>query len=114
MSRVLTPQPDLFPVPMQRKRYGDKGNAQKPQGAARPPDTQVPVHGARKQGEARSESASHEIVAREHAGGVFRVGVAEIVEHRIEEEEGADGEPARADDGHDPMERGPSRPAEPE
>lgn len=45
-----------------------------------------------------SKSRSEQIVTGEHTSCVFRVGIREIVQNRVEKEERADGEPCRADD----------------
>ena len=102
MPRPLTPQTNPLPVTMQRERYRYERNAQEPQKTTRPIDPQVVVHGGRKEGKSRAEGRAHEVVAGEHGSGVFGVGIAQVIEHGVEEEEGADGEPAGADDGHDP------------
>ena len=102
MPRPLTPQPDALPIPMQRKWDWNECNTQEPQETTRPIDPQIVIHGGRKQGKSCTEGRTHEVVTREHGSGVLRVRVAEIVKHGVEEEEGADGEPAGADDGHDP------------
>ena len=106
MPRPLTPQTNPLPIPMQREGYRYERNTQESQKTTRPIDPQVVIHGGRKQGKSRTEGRTHEVVAGEHRSGVFGVRVAEIVEHGVEEEEGADGEPAGADDGHNPGEGG--------
>lgn len=102
VPRPLTPQSNLLPIPVQREGYRYERNTQEPQKTTRPIDAQVVVHGGRKQGKTRTEGRTHEIVTGEHGSGIFGVRVAEITEHGVEEEKGADGEPAGADDGHDP------------
>lgn len=87
---------------MQRERDGYERNTQEPQKTTRPIDPQVVIHGGRKQGKSRAEGRTHEVVTGEHGSCVFGVRIAQVVEHGVEEEEGADGEPAGADDGHDP------------
>ena len=94
----------------------DESNTQESQRRTRPRHSKVVIHGSREQGESRAERTSHEIVAGKHTGCIFRVGVWEVIEHGVEEEEGSEGEEGGSDDGHDPGEVGPrvGRPAEPE
>jgi hypothetical protein len=61
------------------------------------------IHGGSEQRKAGSERRPHEIVPGKDASGVFWVGIGQIVEDAVEEEEGADGEPGCADDGNDPV-----------
>lgn len=102
MPRPLTPQTNPLPIAVQRERYRYERNTQEPQKTTRPIDPQVVIHGGRKQGKSRTKGRTHEVVTREDGSGVFGVCVAKIVEHGVEEEKGADGEPAGANDGHDP------------
>ena len=102
--------------PIKHKWNWDESNTQESQSRTRPRHSKVFIHSGRKQGEARAERTSHEIVARKHTGCIFWVGVWEVIEHGVEEEEGSEGEEGGADDGHDPGKMGArvGRPAEPE
>ena len=71
------------------------------------------IHPRREQRKSGAETAPHKVVARQHAGRILRVRVGEVIEHGLEKEEGADGEEAGADDGHDPVDAQARRPAEP-
>ena len=73
------------------------------------------IHARREQGEPCAETAPHKVVSRQHTGRILRVRVGEVIEDGLEKEEGADGEEAGANDGHDPMDaraRGPAEPKE--
>jgi hypothetical protein len=72
------------------------------------------IHGAREKRESGTKGTPHEIVSGEDAGGVLGVGVGEVVQDGVEEEEGPDGEEGTSDDGHDPGDAGAGCPAEPE
>ena len=94
----------------------DECNTQESQSRTRPRHSKVFIHSCCEQWKSRTERTSHEIVARKHAGRILWVGVREVVEHGVEEEEGSEGEEGGADDGHDPGEMGArvGGPAEPE
>ena len=113
MSGTLTPLPDRLPIAKQDPRDRNERHAQKRKQSAPPVDPQAIEHGTRKQRETRAKGTPHEIIPRKHARRVLGVGVAEVVEDGVEQEEGADGEPAGADDGDDPM-GAAGAPAEPE
>ena len=91
-------------------------NTQESQRRTRPRHAKVVIHSIREQRKSRTERTSHEIVASKHTSRILGVGVREIVEHRVEEEKGPEGEEGGADDGHDPGEMGAcvGGPAEPE
>ena len=94
----------------------NESDTQKSQSRTRPRDSKIFIHSSREQWESRTERTSHEIVARKHTCRIFWVGVREVIEHGVEEEEGPEGEEGGADDGHDPREMGArvGGPAEPE
>ena len=91
-------------------------NTQESQRRTRPRDSKVVIHSSREQRESRAERTSHEIIACKHTSRILGVGVREVIEHRVEEEEGSEGKEGGADDGHDPGEMGAcvGGPAEPE
>ena len=114
MSGHLARPPDPAAIEIQRKRNGDEGNAQEAQQTARPRDAQPVIHGVCEKGKGGPEGTPHQVVAGEHRGDVFGIGVAEVAEHGHEEQEGAHAEEGAADDGHDPVDRRAGGPAEPE
>lgn len=98
----------------QEKGNGNESNGDEPERRARPANAQLLVHGGREQREASAKGRAEEVVAGQHTRRVLRVRVRKVIKDRVEEQEGADGEPGRADDGDDPMDIGPRRPSEPE
>lgn len=66
-------------------------------------ETHVVEQGGREKGESSTEAGPHQIVTRQHAGRILRVCVRQVIEHGVEEQNGADGEPGAADNGHDPV-----------
>ena len=70
--------------------------------------------GGRPMGRTSAKGTAHEIISGEHRGCVVGIRIAEVVEDGVEQQERADREPSGADDGHDPMDVGARRPAEPE
>ena len=100
--------------PIQHKRNRYERDTQEPQRRTRPPNPQVLIHGRSEKREPGAKGAPHEVVPRQHAGRILRVRIGEVIEDGLEEEEGADGEEARANDGHDPVDARARRPAEPE
>lgn len=95
-----------------RNRY--KHNTNKSKRTTRPRNTQIAIHRRRKKREPRAETRTHQVIAGQHAGGVIGVGVGEVVQHAVEEEEGTGAEPCRADYGHYPVDGRAGGPAEPE
>jgi len=114
MSGSLTSQSNTLPVYIEDKGDRNERDRQEAQGRTRPPNTKVSIHRTSKQREPRPETASHEVVPCQDRSGVVGIGVAEIVQDRVEEQERTDGEEARCDDGTDPVDRGSTRPPEPE
>ena len=113
-ERIFAAHPQLLAVLVQEKRYRNERDRQEAQQRTRPGDAKLSIHGGREKRERGTEARAHEIVAGEHARGVVGVRVSQVVQDRVEEQEGADGEPRGADDGHDPVHGFAGRPAEPE
>lgn len=114
MPRHLTPAPDPLPIHIQHKRHGNKRHRQESQQTARPPHPKARIHGIRKQRKRSPKRRPHQIIARIHRSDILRVRVAEVRQHRHEEQERADAEEGAADDGHDLMHGRARRPPEPE
>lgn len=58
---------------VQHKRYRYKRNRQESQCRTRPRNSQILVHGRRKQGEPSAETTPHEIIARKHTSRILRI-----------------------------------------
>ncbi|KAJ8608654.1 hypothetical protein MRB53_039538 [Persea americana] len=87
----------------QEERNRNEHYTEEAEQTRRPIDTEVVVHRRREQRERGAEAGPHEVVAGEHGRRFRRVRVREVVEHSIEEQDGADAEKGRADDGDDPV-----------
>lgn len=96
----------------ERNRY--ERHAQEAQQTTRPRDTQLVIHGIRKERKRSSERTPDQIIPCVNRGDVFWVGISEIRQHGHEEQEGAHAEEGAADNGHNPVDRGARGPAEPE
>ena len=114
MRGHLTRPPNPSPIIIQHERNRNERNAQKPQQATRPPNTQLMIHRIREQRKRRPERTPHQIIARKHAGDIFRIRIPKVRQHGHKEQESAHAEERTANDGHDPMHTRTRRPAEPE
>lgn len=114
MAGELGLHPELLAILGEDEGDGDESDGQESEEGTSPANAEFGVHSGREEGEATTEAGTHEVVAGEDAGGVFGIGVAEVVEDAVKEQERADAEPARADDGDDPVHARATGPAEPE
>ena len=114
VSSHLASPPDPLAIVIQHERDGDEQNRQEAEQTARPADSELVVHRCSEQRKCRTEGRPHEVVSGVHRGHVFWIRVAQVGEDGHEEEECAHGEEGAADDGHDPVDRAPRGPAEPE
>lgn len=112
MPRQLASLPNRLSVSVQQEWDRNEGYAEKAQKTAGPSGAELAIHGSGKQGEGCAEAAAHQVVGGIYAADILGVGVAEVVEHAVEEEEGANAEEAAGNDGHDPGDAGARCPAE--
>ena len=71
----------------------DESNRNESERRTSPVNAQISVHGVGEEREASAESRAHEIVSSKDRSRVLGVGIGQVVENAVEEQESSDGEP---------------------
>ena len=100
---ALTPPPNNMPLVIQHDRHRNKQTRQARQQRRSPANTQVLKHRRQKQLEDGRGGATEELIAGEGGRAVLGIGVGDVVQDGVVEQQVCRAEKAGADDGHNPV-----------